>query len=99
MINTTKDLDINNTYLNDDNNNFLPQCYDNINNTKNMDIDLNIEHLNPEDTTDIINNRTLTFAKHNVHGLNNTVKNNQILETFINQQTDFVGLTETHHQL
>ena len=84
MINITKDLDINNTYLND-NNNFLPQCNDNINNNKNMDIDLNIKHLHPEDTTNIINNKTLTFATHNVHSLNNNIKNNQILETFIIQ--------------
>ena len=40
-----------------------------------LPIDINIEHLNSEDTTNIVNNKTLTFATNNIHGLNNSVKN------------------------
>jgi len=63
-----------------------------------LPIDLNIEHLHNDDINNILNNRTLTFTTHNVHSLNNNLKNKQILETFMNQKIDFVGLTETHHK-
>ena len=61
-------------------------------------IDINIEYLLPNDTNNIINNKTLTFATNNIYGLNNSVKNKQIIDTFIQQEIDFVGLTETHHR-
>ena len=84
-----------NLNLNDDPNN-TSQCI--INKNSLLPIDINIEHLDSTDTKTIINNQTLTFATNNVHGLNNSVKNNQIIDTFIQQQIDFVGLTETHHK-
>jgi len=84
-----------NLNLNDDPNN-TSQCI--INKNSLFPIDINIEHLDSTDTKTIINNQTLTFATNNVHGLNNSVKNNQIIDTFIQQQIDFVGLTETHHK-
>jgi len=40
----------------------------------------------------------LSFATHNVHGLNHVVKNKQIIETFKIMNADFIGLTETHHK-
>ena len=48
-----------------------------------LPIDINIEHLDSNDTTNIVNNKTLTFATNNVYGLNNSVKNKQIIDTFI----------------
>ena len=63
-----------------------------------LPIDINIEHLDSDDTTNIVNNKTLTFATNNVYGLNNSIKNKQIIDTFIQQQIDFVGLSETHHK-
>ena len=50
-----------------------------------LPIDINIEHLDSDDTNNIVNNKTLTFATNNVHGLNNSVKNKQIIDTFIQQ--------------
>jgi len=71
-------LDNNNNTLNNDNSSAL-QCSI-INN--NSELDFNNEHLNDNDTTDIVNYKTLTFATHNVHGLNNNIKNKQIIDTF-----------------
>ena len=72
----------NNINLNlNDNPNNTSQCI--INKNSLLPIDINIEHLDSTDTKTIINNQTLTFATNNVHGLNNSVKNNQIIDTFI----------------
>ena len=61
-------------------------------------ININIEYIPIKNTNNIINNKTLTFAINNIYGLNNSVKNKQIIDTFIQQEIDFVGLTETHHK-
>jgi len=97
MINQNQNNLDNDTLLLNDDNSIFSQCPI-VNNKNNSVIDLNIEHLHNKDTTDIINQQTLTFATHNVHGLNNNVKNKQIIDSFILQQIDFVGLTETHHR-
>src|SRR3954447_5412322 len=41
---------------------------------------------------------TISFATHNVNSLQCTVKNQFINDSFIDFNTDFVGLTETRHK-
>src|SRR5688572_20411680 len=40
----------------------------------------------------------LSFATHNVNSLQCVVKNSAINDTFIDFNTDFIGLTETRHK-
>ena len=45
-----------------------------------------------------IHKNFISFATHNVHGLTHVVKNKQIIENFNLIDTDFIGLTKTHHK-
>ena len=64
----------------------------------NFTIDNDLENLNSDDKTQIYNQNTLIFATHNVHSLQDDVKNSKILETFYNKNANFVALTETWHK-
>ena len=56
---------------------------------------------NNNNNNDIDNSKgtpNLSFATHNVNSLQCEFKNNSINDTFIDFNTDFVGLTETRHK-
>ena len=53
-------------------------------------------HVN--DPNNSTGNTNLSFAIHNVNSLQCEIKNESINDTFINFNTDFIGLTETHHK-
>ena len=64
-------------------------------------IDKNISHLDDTLSTNIIKGNTLTFATHNIRGINDStdpIKSSQIIEHFTHNKVDFIGLTETHHK-
>ena len=69
-----------------------------VNNEINETLTSNINN-SPNDTTNPIEHKNfISFATHNVHGLNHVVKNKQIIENFNLINTDFIGFTETHHK-
>ena len=50
-------------------------------------------------TTNSKETSTFSFATHNVNSLQCELKNHLINDTFIDFNTDFVGLTETRHKI
>ena len=63
------------------------------NNNNNMPPHTPLNYINNSDETP-----TLSFATHNVHSLQCEIKNTSINDTFIDFNTDFIGLTETCHK-
>ena len=64
-------------------------------------IDKNISYLDDNLSNNIIKGDILTFATHNIRGINDStdsIKSSQIIEHFIHNKIDFVSLTETHHK-
>ena len=81
--------------------NFLNTQLDTFHTNRNIEInaiDNNIDHLPNTDILDIISGDVFSFATHNVRGMNDDIKCNQIIDTFRIKKTDFVSLTETHHK-
>src|SRR3954453_15543935 len=91
---------ISNIEINSFLNNQISQFYANRQNTIDK-LDKDISHLEENTCNNIINGDTLTFATHNIRGVNNNtdpIKFSQIIEHFSHNNIDFVSLTETHHK-
>ena len=68
-----------------------------INNNDNNNFSNNLDNT-PDNTTNSNRTSTISFATHNVNSLQCDLKNEIIKNTFLDFNTDFVGLTETHHK-
>ena len=55
-------------------------------------------HTQPKNINNSTKTPTLSFATHNVNSLHCAIKNTAIDDTFLDYNTDFIGLTETCHR-
>ena len=68
-----------------------------INNNDNNNFSNNLDNT-PVNTTNSIRPPTISFTTHNFNSLQCDLKNEIIKDTFLDFDTDFVGLTETRHK-
>ena len=93
MINTTNENNNNNVRYENNNLDPVTISQQNLVDTMTHNVPSHIK-----DTPNPISKNVISFATHNVYGLNHIVKNKQIIETFNLIDADFVGITETHHK-